>query len=255
MGIDFFANKTIKYVYWVGFQKNFEMPLSDGDRIKIQTLIAEGFTREAIEVLLVESQKVEEVEYQAVLLLSGRYKQVLNQMRKGLMTDEAFQVACAKINQELLELIGELGADGDQAFERYRILLNELPAPEFIREIKSDLPKSPCHPLLNLFFSIACLKQMDLKAITANAQAVGLAENHLQHSLAHSSTKPTALAIQAFIYHDFYESRQRKKERTSMEVLMQMREWQMIPDITLLKLLKFSLPFERKLKQVFQWEK
>lgn len=118
----------------------------------------------------------------------------------------------------------------------------------FKQSLKTD-------PMLNLVYAIACLKEVDLASLEPSPKVIKKLELYLTLALEDKNTRSTALVIQAFIKHDFYEQRQWQNEPSSREILEQFMLLKILPDEDLIKHLKFSRIFHRKIKRLIEWVK
>lgn len=132
--------------------------------------------------------------------------------------------------------------------DHYKALLKELSPRQVERKLLQELEINPSDSAFNLLLVVAILKGVSISSNAINAKLIARLERMLQYSLRDSKTRKTALFIQAFIKHDFYDRKFINTEPSTRQVLSELKLDLSQPDREILELLKFSPIFLLKIK-------
>lgn len=127
-------------------------------------------------------------------------------------------------------------------------MLNNLPVEVVKKHISTNLENFPVNPIWNMLYCVVNMKNITLSSINITQKKIDEIEQRLIIPLKALPTKDTALFLQAFIKHDFYESRHLKCNPPSSHYIDHIEQNHLAPNLTLINHLNFSITLKKKLK-------
>lgn len=125
----------------------------------------------------------------------------------------------------------------------------------FINELFQKLNSGLYDPLGCLVLCVAVLRNKNLTSSLLDTGVIEKVEKLLPTALEAPQTHSTAILIQAFIMHDFYEKRYRKPKPSSLDLFQEIMNKKLLPDMELIKYLNFSEKFSHIFQQSLKWIK
>lgn len=166
---------------------------------------------------------------------------------------ELGEAIIAKLNNK--NTIPSAASSFNKTLARYKEWLNESDHSDVLTRLIAKLKISPKDPLLNLFYCLFLIRQKELTTNSIHSTQIEEIEKRLSLSLKEVKLRSTILIIQAFIKHDFHESRGWITQPSSKAIFQNLLKKKDIPDKELLKHLKLSNQFSYKLKPILAWLK
>lgn len=137
----------------------------------------------------------------------------------------------------------------------YKPLFRKLPNEKLKQQLRRETQRQVDIPELNLLYVIAQLRGINFSSLMVDPTLINAVELHLEKTLKEPRLRSTALIIQAFLHHDYYEKRQQYKQPGFKNLCQQFLNNKELPDQELLQYLKFSKPFVDKLNLLLKWLK